>query len=162
MHEKRGRKSLSGSGDSPQLRVRVSARVHDDLARVAVSRGLTVSQIVRPALEQLARPTRPEELVQVELHRRVLGKLLQDPERIKSVARQNIERARARARSTTAQRWQDQWQSLIEGPIEDLVPVLVGLDEHSIDLRQVSPFAGSLDDDERREATAVGRALASA
>jgi hypothetical protein len=60
---------------------------------------------------RLARPSRAEELVQVELHRRVLGKLLQDPDGVRETARSNIARARGRAQSATARDRQDQWEA---------------------------------------------------
>ena len=45
--------------------------------------------------------------------------------------------------------WLDEWQALLDGPPEQLVDVFLGGDEHSVDLRQVSPFAGALSDEER-------------
>lgn len=43
------------------------------------------------------------------------------------------------------------WEQVIEGGVDSVVPVLVGTDEVSSELRQNSPFAGVLSDIERRQ-----------
>lgn len=64
-------------------------------------------------------------------------------------------------RGDLAQQWLDEWEALLDGPPERLVHVFLGEDEHSIDLRQVSPFAGALDESERLAAIARANADAS-
>jgi hypothetical protein len=59
---------------------------------------------------------------------------------------------RESVRGGQAQAWPDEWEQLIEHPGPCLVEVFLGEDEHSIDMRQVSPFAGVLTQRERHEA----------
>ncbi|MDQ1732172.1 MAG: hypothetical protein QOK10_2331 [Pseudonocardiales bacterium] len=162
-----GRKSLSGSGDSPQIRVRVSAEVMTVLEHLAEQEGTSKSMIVRSLVEReladrSAQPPRPEVAVQLELHRRIIPKLLQDPESIRAIARRNLEQARSRRQSPMSQEWIDEWQRLIDGPDSELIQMLIKPGEHAIDMRQMSPFAGALSDAERMEAIVTGRALAKA
>jgi len=41
------------------------------------------------------------------------------------------------------------WSALLAGPVENLIEVMLRPDERSIDLRQMTPFAGVLTDEER-------------
>jgi hypothetical protein len=160
---KPGRKSLSGAGDSPQIRVRVSPSAKTGLAEIAACDGVAVSDVVRRAVEreiQTHRPRRPEEWVQLELHRRIIPKLLEDREGVRASARQNLLSMRQRRQSPTSRGWIEQWDCLLDGPLENLLAVLLSTDERGVDLRQMSPFAGALSDAERREAILTGRALA--
>jgi hypothetical protein len=100
-------------------------------------------------LERALRPRRREELVQFELHRALLGKLIGDFDGVRKIARRNLARSRSTVRGDQARAWLDEWSDLLDGPPERLVDLLLGTDEHSIDLRQVSPFAGVLSEEER-------------
>jgi len=93
------------------------------------------------------RPQRREERVQLELHRALLGKLISGYEGVRALAMRNLAKSRAVARGDQAVGWLDEWQALLDGPPEQLVDVFLGGDEHSVDLRQVSPFAGALSDE---------------
>ena len=42
-----------------------------------------------------------------------------------------------------------EWQGLLEGPLENLVEIMLSTDERAIRLRQSSPFAGALTPEER-------------
>ena len=147
---------MSGVGDSPQIRVRVPAHLRELAEDRARREQTTVSDIARDALERALRPQRREEQVQIELHRALLGKLISDPERMRKLAHRNLVKSRTIVRGDQAQRWLDEWEALVDGPPQQLVEVFLGEDEHSIDLRQVSPFAGALTDEERL--AAMGRA----
>ena len=145
---------MSERGDSPQIRVRVPSRLRDLAEDRAQRENTTVSEIAREALEVALRPRRREERVQLELHRALLGKLISDYATVRSVAARNLVKARAVVRGEQAAGWLDAWQSLLDGPPELLVDVLLGEDERSVDLRQVSPFAGVLTQQERLAAIA--------
>jgi hypothetical protein len=140
---------MSGTGDSPQIRVRVPSHLRDLAEDRARREHTTVSEIARAALERALRPQRREERVQIELHRALLSKLISDPERVRDLARRNITRSRSMVRGDQAREWLDEWQALVDGTPERLVEVFLGEDEYSIDLRQVSPFAGALTEEER-------------
>jgi hypothetical protein len=140
---------MSGSGDSPQIRVRVPSQLRDRAEARARRERTTFSEIAREALEHALRPQRREERVQLELHRALLGKLISDVDGMRSLARRNIAESRKLVRGDQAHAWLDEWAALVDGPPQLLVEVFLGNDEHSIDLRQVSPFAGSLSEKER-------------
>jgi plasmid stability protein len=145
---RRGRRSLSGAGDSPQLRVRLPDELRAALSRRAALQGVTVSELARSVLRDVAED-RPENRVQLELHKAVLGKLLGDLGPAREIAHRNVQRMRTTVRGDQAQGWLDEWEQMITDPGPRLVEVFVGGDEHSIDLRQVSPFAGVLSQPER-------------
>lgn len=48
-------------------------------------------------------------------------------------------------------RYLRRWQQVLDGGVHTVVAVLTGSDENSVELRQNSPFAGALTDDERRQ-----------
>lgn len=165
----RGRRSLSGQGDSPQIRVRVPADLYELVELRADEQGTTVSGLVRTALADHLRPApdtaisapiRVEERVQWELHRALLRKIV-DIEQLRTLARRNIAKSRKIARSEQAQRWLDEWATLLDGPVEQLVWAMLRSDDHGVDLRQMSPFAGALDQDERIAAIKRARSRAS-
>lgn len=149
---RRGRRSMSGSGDSPQIRVRVPAQLRDRAEARARREQTTVSEIAREALQRALGPQRREERVQLELHRALLSKLISDFEGMRRLAHRNIAKSRRVVRGYQAQGWLDEWAALVDGPPQRLVEVFLGEDEHSIDLRQVSPFTGALSEEERLEA----------
>jgi plasmid stability protein len=155
----RGRRSLSGAGDSPQLRVRLPEDLRRALAERADRDGTSVSDLARHVLTAaVGGQPRPENRVQLELHRALLGKLIGDLGVVRERAHRNIERMRSVARGPQAQGWLDEWSELVDGPPVQLIEVFLGEDEHSIDLRQMSPFAGVLTDAERRAAIRRARA----
>ena len=57
-----------------------------------------------------------------------------------------------------AERWFAEWEHRLRGPFAGIIEALVSHDQHARDLRQVTPFAGVLSDEERRAIYAVARA----
>lgn len=78
----------------------------------------------------------------------VAGQIVLDPERALSIGRANVERMRSAARGA-ARIWLQDWSELLDGPVSDLLAVLVGPSQRSREMRQLSPFAGVLDEDQR-------------
>ena len=80
-------------------------------------------------------------------HRLVADKLRVTPSLV-GRARENILRwqkdCSERAFPTLAE-----WETLLEGPLDELLPILTATDERAIRLRQSSPFAGLLTSEER-------------
>jgi len=146
---RRGRHSMSGAGDSPQIRVRVPSDLRNLAEDRARHQHTTVSEVARDALERALRPQRREVDIQIELHRALLAKLIDDYDGVRAFAHRNLAKSRSVVRGDQAQRWLDEWEGLLAGPPEWLIEIFLGEDEHSIDMRQVSPFAGALSDDER-------------
>ncbi len=97
---------------------------------------------------------RREERVSFELHRAIAKKLLDAPDAVKATVPAGVALIRPNARGPLAEAWLDEWLALSAGPIGALVEVLIGTDEHSVEMRQNSPFLGVLSQDERLEAIA--------
>jgi excisionase family DNA binding protein len=76
------------------------------------------------------------------------GRIVENPDHARALAHQNIDHKRGTTRGQ-ARRWMDEWQELLGGPIEHLLEVLVSPSPRSRELRQNSPFAGLLSDEER-------------
>lgn len=114
-----------------------------------------VSPSVSQRLLEKARESRPrllrrEERVSYELHRAVAEKITEDPQSVLSKARTNLERMASRTRDAYANGWVTEWNTLVNGgDINRLVASMLGPDERGIDLRQMTPFAGVLSQEER-------------
>lgn len=78
----------------------------------------------------------------------VAGKLVMDPARVLTVARMNLPVQRSKLRGA-GRRWLDEWERLLGGPIEGVLEALTTRSPRGRDLRQNSPFAGVLTDEER-------------
>ena len=114
-----------------------------------------VSPSVSQRLLEKARESRPrlprrEERVSYELHRAVAEKVSEDPEPVLGKARTNLLRMSARTRGAYGQGWVAEWDELVNGgDISRLVESMLRPDERGIDLRQMTPFAGVLSQEER-------------
>ncbi|MHC5797319.1 hypothetical protein ACVXZ4_14290 [Lacisediminihabitans sp. FW035] len=104
--------------------------------------------------EEPAPLDRREDRVAFELHRAVAKKLMDAPDAVRAAIPVGIERIRPNIRGPLAEGWLDEWLALSSGSTGALVDVLIGTDEHSIEMRQNSPFLGVLTQDERLEAIA--------
>jgi excisionase family DNA binding protein len=78
----------------------------------------------------------------------VAGRVVSDPDAARELALDNLRRMRASSRGQ-ARRWLDEWEHLLLGPVDRLLVALVSRSPRSRELRQSSPFAGMLTDDER-------------
>ncbi len=86
----------------------------------------------------------------IEIHRMVLDKLLDDPDRVLGQAATQLEVINQVANDRNRP-YLDAWRALLEGPRADLVRVLMSTAEADVELLKLSPFAGLLTDDERAE-----------
>lgn len=86
------------------------------------------------------------------------GRIVLDPGAALVLAQQNLERMRPRARGS-AVRWIDEWEKLLLGPIDVLLASYTARDLRGRELRQSSPFAGLLTDDERAATIAQWRQI---
>ena len=80
----------------------------------------------------------------------VAGRIIADPDAAVDLALRNVDTMRSRVRGSAAQ-WLDEWEKLLAGPIEVLLASYTSRDLRGRELRQKSPFAGLLDDEERTE-----------
>ncbi|ATG53107.1 excisionase [Brachybacterium vulturis] len=123
-----------------------------DRGELSFSRVGTHRRIRRSDAQQVLEPelTREQEK-SLWLHRALLGPLMIDPSTVLDQAQQNIERWLPKHRADgMAAGYLRQWKQILDSGVDDVVAVLVGTDEHSSELRQNSPFAGVLPEDDRR------------
>ncbi|MHB1702360.1 MAG: helix-turn-helix domain-containing protein [Acidobacteriaceae bacterium] len=112
------------------------------LQRVAHAAGYDLVMEVRPRL------TNPE-IRTLEMHRAIATKIGADPEGTLAIARANLATARTADTNGNTTPYLDTWEALIEGPLDRLIRVMNSTDQAARDLRQASPFAGVLSDDDR-------------
>lgn len=99
-------------------------------------------------MADVPRLTAPERRT-LSLHRAVASKLAIDPDGVLRRARENLKVIRRADRRGHGSAYADQWEALLDGPLNALLDALVDTSQAARDLRQSSPFAGVLFDDER-------------
>ncbi len=92
-----------------------------------------------------------DEMFKLELDRLIAEHLIADPGAVLTVARRNLARARAE-RPVHEQGSISEWENIIEQPLIAIVSLLLADDAESLHLKQTSPFAGVLTQDERAQA----------
>jgi len=134
-----------------------------DPTTAMVARLRAATDRARPANGGVTR----EASVSVALGRATAVELLRDPPRVLRRARRRVARMLASPDLTrSARRGLGEWARLLDGPLEDVVAVLIDPSERGYELRQVTPFTGVIDDDVRlrvvRQASREHRATRSA
>ena len=89
----------------------------------------------------------------------VAGRVVADPVGTLALARENLRRMRENAARGAALRWFDEWERLLDGPLLELLEALTSPSPLSRELRQNTPFAGVLSEDERHRVREVFRQL---
>ncbi len=84
------------------------------------------------------------------LHGAVAGHVAADPANTLAHARTNLARLRSAHPSGMSARWLDAWQSVLDDGPEHVLSILTSPTPLAVELRQNSPFAGVLPDEERR------------
>lgn len=105
------------------------------VARLAASVGFEAAVVFVP-------PMTREDRRSLELHRSIAAALVDDPEAVRRTARRNV--ARMAAANPGARRLLAEWRRVLDGPLEELLELLVDPSQRARDLRQVTPFAGVL------------------
>ncbi len=77
------------------------------------------------------------------------GKLVADPPAVLEKARANLGRLQEGHPRGQAARWLKEWDTLLRGPVERVLDALTSRSPRARELRQNSPFAGVLTDNER-------------
>lgn len=132
----------------------VEAVAHElDCSVAAAQAALDAATARRP------RGLRREERFPFELHVLLAAKLRDHPE-LRDLARANIGRMRERPRAPMAEAWVDRWEEILDMPADAAEHEMLRGDELGSDLRQMSPFAGALDQDEREIAMKKAQLLA--
>ena len=92
----------------------------------------------------------------------VAGRLVIDPDAGLHLARRNLAKMRAAGPRGAAKVWLDEWATLLDGPLPDLLEALTSRSPRSRELRQNTPFAGLLTEEDRAAAlshlSGVGKA----
>lgn len=106
--------------------------------------------------------TRPDLTYEQEqslwLHRVVLGALALDPEEVLRTAKENVVRWKQVHRPDgMSVKYLDQWLKTIDAGIDPVIAMLSSVSEQAIELRQNSPFAGVVSDEQRQQALRVFR-----
>jgi excisionase family DNA binding protein len=110
----------------------------------------------RADVEALLRPelTR-DQLKALWLHRAVAGRLVQDPDAVLAKVATNLERLRRVHPDGMAAIWLDRWRKVLDAGVEAVLDVLVSRVPEAVELRQNSPFAGTLTEPEREAVLAA-------
>lgn len=119
----------------------------DTLARLLEACGYTID-VVRDV--DAPRWTRVEEK-SLAIHRQIAARLLEDPAPTLRKAQSNLSNLRSADRGQ-ASRLLDEWSDLLNRPADEIVTAMLARSQQGVDLRQMTPFAGVLDDNERRRA----------
>jgi excisionase family DNA binding protein len=88
----------------------------------------------------------------------VAGKLVADPDEALGRARRNLTKLQHTHTRGQGARWLAEWEHIINGPIEGVLDALTSISPRARELRQNSPFAGLLSDDERAQVLDAFRA----
>ena len=112
------------------------------LERIAAAAGCDLIVEVRPRLSA-------PEIRTLEMHRAVAAKIEENNIGVLERARRNLEVLRAADTGANTEPYLAAWEDLIDGPVARLIRVMTSTDQAARDLRQASPFAGVLSDEER-------------
>ncbi|MGO9872697.1 MAG: hypothetical protein ACLPVY_02770 [Acidimicrobiia bacterium] len=85
------------------------------------------------------------------IHCLVAQRWLCDEANVRAQALNNVHTMRQANTDGTASGYLDAWSRLLDGPVEPLLITLTSLEESARDLRNVTPFAGVVPDEQRRE-----------
>lgn len=117
-------------------------------AKVGSHRRLRRSD-VEPVVQ---RPLTRDQERSLWLHRVVAGRLAVDPGSTIATARRNLVTLRNAHRHSSAQGWIERWANLLDGPIDIVADMLTARSAAALELRQNSPFAGVVAEDDRHAA----------
>lgn len=96
-----------------------------------------------------ARLTR-DQLRSLWLSHAVAARLVEDPAGVLGHARHNLERMLRTSARGSARVWLHQWADLLDGPVEEVLEALTSRSPRARELRQNSPFAGVLTEEQRQ------------
>ena len=77
------------------------------------------------------------------------GKLVADPSGVLGRARDNLAQLKATHSRGASRRWLEEWETLLRGPLDRVLQALTSRAPRARELRQNSPFAGVLTEEER-------------
>jgi len=86
----------------------------------------------------------------------IAGRIAEDPRSALRLAHRNLETMRRTSRGQ-ATRWLDEWERLLNGPIENVLEQLVSRASKGREMRQNAPFAGLLSSTKRQRILSAWR-----
>ncbi|WP_199753155.1 helix-turn-helix domain-containing protein [Actinoplanes sp. ATCC 53533] len=89
------------------------------------------------------------------LHRAVAGRLVRDPRAVLAAAAINLRRLRQMHPEGRAWEWLDRWDAVLDQGAAAVLETLTSSAAYAVELREASPFAGILPEDERRAVLAA-------
>ncbi|MCD0449462.1 hypothetical protein LO762_09700 [Actinocorallia sp. API 0066] len=110
----------------------------DDADREAVERFVSVSE------RRLSREAERS----LWLNRAVVTELESDADRVLGIARRNLERMRGRE-GWGRNPWLVRWRIVLDSGVDAVIEVLLSRDPEAVELRQNTPFAGVLPQEDR-------------
>lgn len=128
------------------------------LRRILDAAGMDLELSYQPSDDAGARDLTREAARSLALHRVIAARLRADPDRVLRLAKRNLRVMRRANSDGSADPWFAEWERRLAGPLSGVVEVLVSHSQTAVDLRQVTPFAGVLTDDERRAVYAAVQA----
>ena len=109
--------------------------------------------------DRLARILTRDQERSLWLHRALLGTLLAEPEEILAAAHGNLDRLLAQqTRTTMAVRWALEWRHVLDQGLDRVADVLTSCEPLALELRQNSPFSGTLPQETRAKVLSSFRA----
>jgi hypothetical protein len=87
----------------------------------------------------------------------IAGHLVADTQAVIAKARANLALMRSVHTRGQGARWLAEWQDLLDGPVDAILDVLTSPSERARELRQNTPFAGVLPEEQRRQVLAEFR-----
>jgi excisionase family DNA binding protein len=122
-----------------------------DLPYTTVGRHRRVQRADVEALRSRTHRMTRDQLRSLWLGHAIAGRLVTDPGQVLDRARRNVGVMQAAAARGSSRVWLQEWAKLLDGPIENVLEALTSRAPRARELRQNSPFAGVLTDDERRQ-----------
>lgn len=132
----------------------------DAIAELLSSSPSLVQFALTTAIARRPASARREERFPYELHVLLAAKLYEQPEKLLIIARKNLRRMRETPRASIAEGWLDRWEGILEFPAAELEQEMLMDTQEGRDMRQMSPFAGALDQSERMVALKKAQFLA--
>jgi hypothetical protein len=87
----------------------------------------------------------------------VVEKIIENPDQARLLAKRNLKKMRQVHQGQTY-KWLYSWERLLDGPVNEIIAMLILQSQLGRDMRQNSPFAGIITDIERKQLLKTWRA----
>ena len=121
-----------------------------DLPHMSVGRHRRIARRDVEALRSGSTRSTKDQLRSLWLSHAVAARIAEDPDGTLGLARANLQRMLESSARGAARVWLEQWGTLLDGPVEGILEALTSRSPRSRELRQNTPFAGVLTDQQRK------------